>query len=103
MMANEAASVDGSCSVGDAVCFETSVTPLRGISTWPAKVAVAVLRIYQWTISPLLGAHCRFAPSCSQYTLEAITRHGLLRGTVLGVRRLGRCHPFHEGGFDPVP
>lgn len=75
----------------------------RGIIGWPSKIAVAVIRIYQWTISPLLGSHCRFAPSCSQYTLEAIARHGLLRGSLLGARRLGRCHPFHEGGFDPVP
>jgi hypothetical protein len=71
--------------------------------SWPSKLAVALIRVYQWTISPLLGSHCRFAPSCSQYTLEAISRHGLLRGSLLGARRLGRCHPFHEGGFDPVP
>jgi putative membrane protein insertion efficiency factor len=71
--------------------------------TWPAQIAVVLIRLYQLTLSPLLGPHCRFAPSCSQYTLEAIARHGLLRGALLGARRLGRCHPFHEGGFDPVP
>ena len=77
--------------------------PGGGLASWPAKAAIAVLRLYQWTLSPLLGAHCRFAPSCSQYTALAIARHGLLRGGLLGARRLGRCHPFHEGGFDPVP
>jgi uncharacterized protein len=66
-------------------------------------LAAFLIRLYQWTVSPLLGARCRFYPSCSQYALEAITRFGVLRGVWLGVRRLSRCHPWHEGGFDPVP
>jgi len=74
-----------------------------GVRIWPARLAVVSIRVYQLTLSPLLGPHCRFAPSCSQYTLEAIARYGLIRGAVLGARRIGRCHPFHEGGFDPVP
>jgi uncharacterized protein len=65
--------------------------------------ALVLIRLYQLTLSPLLGTRCRFHPTCSAYTYEAIQRYGLLRGTTLGVRRLFRCHPFHAGGIDPVP
>lgn len=64
---------------------------------------LALLRGYQYFISPLLGPRCRFQPTCSQYAIEAIGRHGALRGSWLAICRLGRCHPFHAGGFDPVP
>ena len=60
-------------------------------------------RGYQLAISPLLGPRCRFYPSCSHYAMEAIETHGALRGTWLTIKRISRCHPFHEGGFDPVP
>jgi len=66
-------------------------------------IAAFLIRGYQYTLSPLLGARCRFHPSCSNYTLEAVQRYGTLRGSWLGVRRLARCHPWHPGGFDPVP
>jgi hypothetical protein len=62
-----------------------------------------LIRAYQLGISPLLGARCRFHPSCSQYALEAVSTHGSLRGGALALRRLARCHPFHAGGYDPVP
>jgi uncharacterized protein len=62
-----------------------------------------LIRAYQLAISPLLGARCRFYPSCSQYALEAVSLHGSLRGGWLAIRRLARCHPFHDGGYDPVP
>ena len=62
-----------------------------------------ILRAYQLLISPLLGNHCRFYPSCSQYAIDAVDGHGVLRGGWLAVRRLSRCHPWHPGGFDPVP
>ena len=66
-------------------------------------VALALIRLYQLTLSPLLGNHCRFEPTCSVYTREAITKYGFFRGAYLGGRRLLRCHPFHAGGIDPVP
>ncbi len=69
----------------------------------PAVVLAALIRGYQLLLSPLLPPSCRFHPSCSRYALEAIVRHGALKGTWLAVRRLARCHPFHPGGFDPVP
>jgi putative membrane protein insertion efficiency factor len=62
-----------------------------------------LIRGYQLTIRPMLGPRCRFYPSCSEYSMEALRRHGLLRGVWLTARRLGRCHPLHPGGFDPVP
>jgi len=67
------------------------------------RIVKAPLQVYRGLISPLLGPRCRFFPSCSAYALEAIDRHGAGRGALLGVRRLIRCHPWCEGGYDPVP
>ena len=67
------------------------------------RLLLAVLRGYQLAISPLLGPRCRFAPSCSSYAMTALRTHGLLRGVALAVRRVGRCHPWNDGGHDPVP
>jgi putative membrane protein insertion efficiency factor len=64
---------------------------------------ILLVRFYQKFLSPGLPPSCRFAPSCSQYTLEALQQYGALRGTWLGARRLVRCHPWHPGGYDPVP
>ena len=66
------------------------------------RLLTAVIRAYQVLLSPVLGANCRFHPSCSEYARVAIERHGALRGTWIAIRRVGRCHPFHQGGLDPV-
>jgi len=67
------------------------------------RLLIVVIRIYQYLISPLIGPHCRFHPSCSHYSVEAIQRHGAMYGSYLSLRRLARCHPWHPGGIDPVP
>jgi len=67
------------------------------------NLLVSLLRGYQYVISPLLGNHCRFYPSCSHYAVEAIETHGAVRGTRFALQRLLRCHPWHPGGYDPVP
>jgi uncharacterized protein len=66
------------------------------------SVGIALIRVYRRFVSPVLPASCRYTPSCSLYTLQAIERHGLLRGGFMGARRLLRCHPFSAGGYDPV-
>lgn len=67
------------------------------------RLALGLIRLYQNTLSQAMPSVCRFRPSCSQYTSEAIERYGFVRGTWLGARRIIRCHPFAEGGYDPVP
>ncbi|MEP7363536.1 MAG: membrane protein insertion efficiency factor YidD [Acidobacteriota bacterium] len=67
------------------------------------NLVVALLRLYKQWLSPYLPNACRFHPTCSVYMAEAVNRHGVARGVWLGLRRLSRCHPFQEGGFDPVP
>jgi hypothetical protein len=63
----------------------------------------AIITLYRYCISPMLGSHCRFYPSCSAYALDALRLHGTLQGELLTRKRLCRCHPWHEGGYDPVP
>ena len=74
----------------------------RGVSVVARMLLLPIIAYRRW-ISPGLPARCRFYPSCSAYALEAIEVHGALRGIWLAVRRIGRCHPFHPGGYDPVP
>ena len=67
------------------------------------SLALFLIRLYKKLISPLLPASCRFVPTCSQYTYEAIERYGVLKGSWMGAKRISRCHPWHPGGYDPVP
>ena len=64
---------------------------------------IALIKIYQWVLSPMLGPKCRFTPSCSQYATEALRKYGLFKGTWLAVKRIARCHPWGGHGYDPVP
>lgn len=68
-----------------------------------AVVASAMIRVYQRLVSPMLPPSCRFQPTCSNYALTAIERYGILRGGWMALKRIGRCHPWHPGGYDPVP
>ncbi|MBV8912610.1 MAG: membrane protein insertion efficiency factor YidD [Acetobacteraceae bacterium] len=68
-----------------------------------SPLLVLLVRLYQWTLRPLTGGQCRFEPSCSEYAIEALRRHGTVRGTGLAAWRVLRCNPWNEGGLDPVP
>jgi len=67
----------------------------------PASLLIGLVRLYQLTLSPLLGQRCRFYPSCSEYFIGAVQKYGVLSGAVRGIWRILRCHPFHPGGYDP--
>jgi len=67
------------------------------------KILIWLVRAYQLLVSPLLGANCRFQPTCSRYMIDSIDRFGAVKGALLGLRRISHCHPWHEGGLDPVP
>ena len=67
------------------------------------RLLILLIHVYQAVVSPMIGPHCRFYPSCSEYTIQAIERYGFFKGIYLGARRLSRCHPWNPGGLDPVP
>jgi uncharacterized protein len=67
------------------------------------SLMVGLIKLYQWCLSPFIGSNCRFYPTCSHYAVEAIHKYGAIKGTYLAVLRIGRCHPWCEGGHDPVP
>ena len=67
------------------------------------RVLQFLVRGYQYALRPLFGSHCRFYPSCSEYAWSAVERHGALKGSWLALRRIVRCHPYHPGGYDPIP
>ena len=67
------------------------------------KIINLIIKTYQITLSPLLGSNCRFNPTCSEYTIQAVNEHGVYRGLILGVKRISKCHPLGPKGYDPVP
>jgi putative membrane protein insertion efficiency factor len=73
------------------------------LASIPRRLLAGLIKIYQKLVSPNLGPNCRFQPTCSQYALEAVQKHGALRGSWLAAKRIGKCHPLHPGGYDPVP
>ena len=79
--------------------------PIRNLPPMfrPARIAAGAVRLYQLALSPLMAPNCRHLPTCSEYAIEALREHGVLRGSWLAARRIARCHPFGTSGFDPVP
>lgn len=71
------------------------------LSALPSRTLIALVRVYQWTLSPFIGRQCRFTPTCSNYFIGAVRKYGALRGALRGIGRICRCHPFHPGGYDP--
>ena len=80
-----------------------NIISMNTLTSMARRLFILLVKGYQLLISPFLGNNCRYYPTCSQYTIEAIELHGIFKGTWLGIRRISRCHPFHEGGIDPVP
>ncbi|MGO4892275.1 membrane protein insertion efficiency factor YidD [Flavobacterium sp. W21_SRS_FM6] len=76
---------------------------MEKISTALRVIPIGLIKSYQLLISPMLGPHCRFHPSCSHYAIEAINEHGMVNGIWLSMKRISRCHPMNDGGYDPVP
>jgi uncharacterized protein len=74
-----------------------------GIGSGAVVLGVGAVKTYQWTVRPLIGPHCRFWPSCSDYAIEALRRHGAAKGSAMAAKRILRCNPWHPGGYDPVP
>lgn len=77
------------------------MTWLRLVTQIPGYLLIAMVKAYQWTLSPLFGRQCRFHPTCSNYFIAAVQRYGAIPGAWRGVKRICRCHPFHRGGYDP--
>ena len=73
------------------------------VSSFPKKTILGMIRFYKREISPMLPPSCRFVPTCSEYAMQAVEKYGAAKGSYLAMRRIMRCHPFHEGGYDPVP
>ena len=87
----------------DTSASSPAATDRHRLARLPRTLSIGAVRVYQVILSPIFGGSCRYYPSCSAYAIEALERHGALRGGWLAIRRIGRCHPFRPGGFDPVP
>jgi uncharacterized protein len=74
---------------------------IRFLLSLPSLLLIAIVRVYQWTLSPIVGQQCRFQPTCSRYFIEAVKKYGAIRGGWRGVKRICRCHPWNQGGYDP--
>ncbi|MBL1218934.1 MAG: membrane protein insertion efficiency factor YidD [Planctomycetes bacterium] len=77
--------------------------PAQPTGTWAARILILCVRGYQHTLGHVMGGQCRYRPTCSNYSIEALARHGAWYGSWLTIKRIGRCHPWREGGYDPVP
>jgi putative membrane protein insertion efficiency factor len=84
-------------------CAETCAQSQGRLTTSGRRVVAGAIRFYQRAISPAFPPSCRYTPTCSEYTRQAVIQYGVFRGLWLGIKRLLRCHPFHRGGYDPVP
>jgi putative membrane protein insertion efficiency factor len=82
---------------------QRGMASVEAINAGAVRVGIGAVRVYQWTLRPFIGSHCRFWPSCSEYAVEALRVHGAARGTAMAANRILRCNPWHEGGVDPVP
>jgi len=82
--------------------YSKSLAPNDFKTSLPAYLLIFVIYMYRYTLSPLFGNSCRFYPTCSQYAEDALRKHGVLRGSKMAVKRLLKCHPWHEGGYDPL-
>jgi putative membrane protein insertion efficiency factor len=78
-----------------------STNAIRFLLSLPSLLLIAMVKVYQWTLSPIVGQQCRFQPTCSRYFIEAVRKYGAVRGTWRGVKRICRCHPWNSGGYDP--
>ncbi|MFZ4464248.1 MAG: membrane protein insertion efficiency factor YidD [Bacteroidales bacterium] len=76
---------------------------MKFITQLPANILILIVRIYQYTLSPFIGRSCRYTPTCSQYSIEALKRHGALKGGWMGLKRIASCNPWGGSGYDPVP
>lgn len=75
---------------------------INKITSLPRRFIILLVRVYQVSLSPLIGRQCRFTPTCSQYLIDAVEKHGAMRGTLMGLKRISRCHPLCKGGYDPA-
>lgn len=82
---------------------KSQVSNKKGLNYWCSRLLILPIRFYQYVISPWLGKNCRFHPTCSHYAIKSLEQHGPTKGLWLALKRMSKCHPWHQGGYDPVP